>query len=58
VAQAPDGAMLLVHLGQQHPDQANLAKISGLFRGFGDDGMPLAHVLDPHEPYSGQQEGT
>jgi hypothetical protein len=31
---------------------------SGLFRGFGDDGMPLAHVLDPHEPYSGQQEGT
>jgi hypothetical protein len=29
---------------------------SGLFRGFGDDGMPLAHVLDPHEPYSGQQE--
>jgi hypothetical protein len=31
---------------------------TGLFRGFGDDGMPLAHVLDPHEPYSGQQEGT
>lgn len=32
--------------------------LTGLFRGFGDDGMPLAHVLDPHEPYSGQQEGT